>query len=150
MNTSTVVRAAIAGLAGTAAMTAVALMGPLVGMPEMNTGAMLAGFMGIPAALGWMAHFMIGAILAIIFSAAFADKLPGSPLIRGAMYGVLPWFILESMLSPMMGTGFFSLKTPAPVLFLAGSLMGHLIYGAVVGAVSSSRVGATHAVAASR
>jgi len=140
MNAQRTSRAVVAGLAGTAVMTTVALMGPLMGMPEMKTGEMLAGFMGIPVTIGWMAHFMIGSVLAVIYATLFSAKLPGSSWIRGAIYGLIPWVVLQSMLSPMMGMGFFSLGSPAPVLILLGSLMGHLIYGAVVGAIDSSAI----------
>lgn len=47
-----VTRALIAGLLGTVAMTVMMLMAPLMGMPEMNIGKMLAGFMGISVVLG--------------------------------------------------------------------------------------------------
>lgn len=135
MNSQTISRAVLAGLVGTAVMTAVALMGPLMGMPEMKTGDMLAGFMGIPVILGWIAHFMIGSVLAIIYASLFFEKLPGAPWLKGAIYGIAPWLVLQLMLSPMMGAGVFSVKTATPVSMLIGSLMGHLIYGAVVGSV---------------
>ncbi len=83
-------RAVFAGLVGTAVMTAVALMGPIMGMPEMKTGEMLAGFVGIPVLMGWVAHFMIGSVLSIIYATVFSSTLPGAPWLKGAIYGLLP------------------------------------------------------------
>jgi uncharacterized membrane protein YagU involved in acid resistance len=116
-------------------MTIFMLMGPLMGMPEMSIGKMLSGFMGVPEALGWVAHFMVGTILALIYVYVFASRLPGSGLVRGAIYGLIPWFVDQIMVNPMMGAGVFASNTPAPMLMVVGSLMGHLVYGAVVGAV---------------
>lgn len=59
-------RAVAGGLIGTAIMTAVGLwMAPMMGMPPMNPAEMLAGTMGGSMAAGWIAHFMIGTILAL-------------------------------------------------------------------------------------
>lgn len=50
-------RAVIAGVAGTAAMTAVGLwIATMMGMPRMNPADMLAGAMGGMLVLGWIAH----------------------------------------------------------------------------------------------
>lgn len=128
-------KAVAAGLAGTLAMTMLMLMAPMMGMPEMNIGKMLSGFMGIPEALGWAAHIMIGTVLALIYVYVFSSKLPGNGLVRGALYGLVPWFVSQIMINPMMGAGIFASNTLAPIAMVMGSLMGHLVYGAVVGVV---------------
>ncbi len=132
-------RAIIAGLVGTAAMTVMMLMAPLMGMPEMNIGRMLAGFMGIPVVIGWAAHFMIGTVLAVIYAAVFAARLPGSALMKGMLFGLIPWFMAQVVVNPMMGAGVFAVNTPAPVAMVMGSLIGHLVYGAVLGGVYGRR-----------
>ncbi len=132
-------KAIIAGLAGTAAMTVMMLMGPLMGMPEMNIGRMLAGFMGIPVPIGWAAHFMIGTVLAVIYAAVFAARLPGSALMKGMLFGLIPWFMAQVVVNPMMGAGVFAVNTPAPAAMVMGSLIGHLVYGAVLGGVYGRR-----------
>ncbi len=131
-------RAVAAGLAGTLVMTMVMLMAPLMGMPSMPIGKMLAGFMGIPAAIGWIAHFMIGTVLALIYVFVFSSRLPGNSWVRGALYGLLPWLLSQVMVNPMMGAGIFASNTAAPVMMVMGSLLGHLIYGAVVGGIYGS------------
>jgi uncharacterized membrane protein YagU involved in acid resistance len=124
-------KAIFAGLAATVAMTALMLMAPAMGLPPMNIGAMLGSVMGGGAAIGWIAHFMVGAILALAFAALFAQRLPGPSFIRGMLYGVLPWLAAQILVMPMMGAGFFGGSAAAAL----GSLMGHLVYGAVLGAV---------------
>jgi uncharacterized membrane protein YagU involved in acid resistance len=124
-------KAVFAGVVGTAAMTVLMLMAPVMGFPPMNVGSMLGSVMGGSAAIGWVAHFMIGAILALAFAALFAARLPGPLPIRGMIYGLLPWLAAQVVVMPMMGVGFFSGSLAAAL----GSLMGHLVYGAVVGVV---------------
>ena len=55
------------GLIATAAMTMLMLIAPMMGMPEMPIGKMLAGFMNIPEVLGWIMHVMIGVVLAALY-----------------------------------------------------------------------------------
>ena len=49
----------------------------------------------------------------------------------GALYGVAPFLVAQVVLMPMMGMPLFSGSVPLAM----GSLIGHLIYGAAVGAV---------------
>lgn len=123
-------RVVIAGVAGTAAMTVVAVYAaPMMGMPPMNPAAMLAGAMGGNMSLGWGAHFMVGIVLAAGY-AAVGSKLPGPGAVRGALYGIAPYLLAQVAVMPMMGMPLFSGSIPLAM----GSLVGHLVYGAVVGA----------------
>lgn len=70
-------RAVLAGTLGTIAMTLVGLyVAPLMGVPAMNPATMLAGAMGGSMAVGWIAHFMIGVVLAVGY-ARVESVLPG-------------------------------------------------------------------------
>ncbi len=124
-------RAVIAGLVGTTAMTGLMLAAPMMGMPRMNIGEMLGSMMGGVTGLGWIAHFMIGTTLATAYAAFFAERLPGPPVVRGMLFGIAPWLLAQVVVMPMMGAGFFS----GSLVAATGSLMGHLVYGAVVGTV---------------
>ena len=122
---------ATAGIAGTAVMTMVGLWGaPMMGMPAMNPATMLAGAMGGQPVLGGMAHFMVGIVLAGGYALA-AAWLPGPAAARGALYGVAPWLMAQVAVMPMMGMPVFS----GSVAMAMGSLVGHLIYGAIVGQI---------------
>lgn len=127
--------ALLAGILGTIAMTMLTYIAPMMGMPEMDIPQMLSGFMGVPVVAGWLAHFMVGAGFAVLYGYIFVSRIPGSPPVKGAVYGLIPWFLAQVMVNPMMGAGIFALNTPAPILMVVGSLMGHLVYGGVLGAV---------------
>ncbi|MDP3767065.1 MAG: hypothetical protein Q8S13_03545 [Dehalococcoidia bacterium] len=123
-------RAMVAGLVGTVVMTMLMLVGPVMGMPKMLIGEMLGSFMGIGTALGWVMHLVIGLMLAAIYAALVAARLPGHVALRGALYGLGVFLMAQLVVSPMMGGGVFS---GGNVPMIMGSLMGHLIYGALVG-----------------
>lgn len=131
-------KALLAGIAGTLAMTMLTYVAPMMGMPEMDIPEMLSGFMGVPVVAGWFAHFMIGTGFAVVYAYVFISRIPGSPPVRGAIYGLIPWLLAQVMVNPIMGAGVFALNTPAPMLMVVGSLMGHLVYGGVLGAVYGS------------
>jgi uncharacterized membrane protein YagU involved in acid resistance len=123
--------AILAGAVATAVMTGVGLwMAPLVGFPPMNPADMLAGAMGGILVLGWLGHFMIGTVLALVYAAVQAH-LPGPAPLRGAIYALAPFFVAQLVVMPMMGMPLFSGSAAMAV----GSLVGHLIYGAVLGAL---------------
>jgi len=130
-------RAAVAGLLGTAAMTALLLIEPSIGLPKIAMGQVLSSSLGlisahlsIGPAVGWVLHFVIGMVLALIYGAAFDGRLPGGPVLRGVLYGCLVFVVAQVVFMPVVGGGFFSRGDPE---LLAGSLLGHLLYGAVVG-----------------
>jgi uncharacterized membrane protein len=136
-------KAVLAGVVATVVMTMVMVMAPFMGMPEMNIGKMLGEFMGVPAIVGWVAHFMIGSVLAIIFATAFAASLPGAPWLKGVLFGLIPWLGAQVMVNPMMGAGVFASNMPAPLMMVMGSLLGHMVYGAVLGAVYGRSIAKT-------
>lgn len=142
-------RAIAAGIIGTLVMTAVGLwVAPLMGIPAMNPANMLAGAMGGSLVLGWAGHLMIGMVLALIY-AAVAGWLPGAPAVRGALYGIAPFLMAQIVVVPMMGMPLFS----GSFVMAMGSLVGHLVYGAVVGGVygaAPSRSTASVSAAAAR
>jgi len=126
------VRTILAGAAGTAGMTMLMLAAPLMGLPKMPIGEMLGSFLGIGSAIGWAMHGMIGLVLAGIYAFGFADRLPGGPAVRGSVYGFLVFLLAQLVVMPMMGAGVFS---GGNVPMIMGSLLGHLVYGALVGTV---------------
>ena len=124
-------RAVLAGSVGTLVMTAVGLFAaPLMGLPPMNPAEMLAGAMGGNTALGWGAHLMIGVSLAFGY-AIVAPALPGPGVARGAIYSVGPFLMAQILVMPIMGMPLFS----GSLAMATGSLVGHLVYGAVLGGI---------------
>jgi uncharacterized membrane protein YagU involved in acid resistance len=130
-------RAAVAGLVGTAAMTALLLIEPSVGLPRIAMGQVLGTSLGLTTArlsigpaLGWVLHFIIGMGLAVIYAAVFQDRLPGPPAVRGLLYGFMVFVVAQLVFMPLVGGGVFSRGDPELIL---GSLLGHLLYGGVIG-----------------
>lgn len=133
-------RAVVGGIAGTVVMTALMLSAPKMGLPPMNIGQMLGSVMGGSLVFGWMGHFIVGTGLALAYAAIFASRLPGPSFLRGAAYGVVPWLMAQLVVMPMMGAGLFS----GSILAAGSSLMGHLVYGAVLGAVYGAHSSDVH------
>ena len=124
-------RIVVAGIAGIAAMTIVGVYGaPMLGLAPMNPATMLAGVMGGIAALGWLAHFMVGVVLAFGYVFA-APYLPGPGPVRGAIYSIAPWLIAQLVMMPMMGNPIFS----GSVVIAMASLIAHFVFGLVIGAI---------------
>ena len=132
MTTVSFGRAVVAGLVGTAVMTMLMLAAPMMGMPPMPIGEMLGQFLRIGTAAGWAMHVMIGLVLAGIYAALLAGRLPGAPALRGAIFGFAVFLVAQVVVTPMMGGGVFS---GGNLAMIGGSLMGHLVYGGIVGAI---------------
>jgi hypothetical protein len=81
-------------------------------------------------AVGWMAHYTIGIVLALVFVLfAPADWLAQPTLLPALLYGIgtviFPFFILQ----PSFGLGIASSKTPNPTQTRLKSLMTHTVFG---------------------
>ena len=131
------VRATMAGVAGTAAMSALILVELVVHIPTIAIGQVLGSSLGLASALpgvgpalGWVLHFVIGALLALAYAGLLVTRLPGAPWLRGLIYGMVVFILAQSVFMPFVGGGFFSRGDPE---LLLGSLLGHLIYGGLVG-----------------
>lgn len=126
-------KAILGGVVATVVMTAVGLwVAPLMGIPPMNPANLLASAMGDSLVLGWTGHFMIGIILAISY-AVVGPLLGGAPWLRGAIYGIAPWLVAALMVVPMMGMPVFFGSAKMAI----GSLIGHIVYGIVIGTIYS-------------
>ena len=130
-------RATAAGVIGTAVITALWQVEPAIGLPRIAVGHILSTFMAVSVAHlnvgiagGWVVHFIVGILLALLYAGVFAERLPGSPIWRGATYGVLVFILAQALFMPLVGGGFFS---RGDVELLLGSLLGHIAYGIVVG-----------------
>jgi hypothetical protein len=136
-------KAIVAGIIGTIAMTLFMLIGNMMGL-QMNVPKMLASMFGGNLIIGWAMHFMIGTTLAIGYEYYFTTKIKiENTLLRGAVYGTIPWLMAQLVVMPMMskmnGMGFVD-GLFSGSMFLAGvSLMAHFVFGAVVGTVTKTK-----------
>ena len=129
-------KAILGGAAGTAVMTGMMYMvAPMMGL-NMDIAAMLGSMMGGSWAAGMAAHIMLGTLVfPAIYALVLFARLPGSPIVRGAAWGVGLWLMAQVIVMPMMGGGLFSSQMGGMMAAL-GSLMGHLLYGSVLGAIA--------------
>lgn len=128
-------RAILGGVAGTAAMTMLMyVVAPMMGV-HMDIAAMLGAMLGGWAA-GFFAHLMNGMIVfPLVYALLIYRALRGSPALRGALFGVSLWLMAQIVVLPMMGAGFFSAHAGGALASVA-SLMGHIIYGGLLGSIA--------------
>lgn len=111
--------------------------GMVFGMMMQMMGAipMIAKLVGSDSlVVGWLVHLAISAALGFGFGLVVGTRLTSLPvsLGLGAAYGMV-WWVLGALIAMPMALGMpvFALTTTAWL-----SLMGHMVYGAVLGLVA--------------
>jgi len=134
----TLSRAVLGGFVGTAAMTAMMyLVAPMMGL-RMDIAAMLGSMLGGIWAAGMVMHVVNGTfIFPAIYAYALYDRVPGSPTIKGTVWGVALWLMAQVIVMPMMGAGLFS-SNMGGLMAAMGSLAGHVLYGSLLGVIASA------------
>lgn len=136
-----IVAAIVAGLSGTAVMTAMMYVAPSMGMPKMDIlnmlGTMFVEPDGNAMGLGAVAHFMMGAIFGIIYALLWtAVGIGAAGWLWGLIFGVVHGLVAMVAMPIMMGN-----LHPRPPemaqgpMMIAGLIIGHAIFGIVVGLV---------------
>jgi hypothetical protein len=136
--------AIIAGLVGTVAISMVMAMAPRMGMPKMDIVDMLSTMFGKPnRMLGWMMHFMMGIIFALIYTFLWSLGVGSATWLNGLVFGAVHWLVVGMVMGiiPMVHAGIKSGAVKAPGLWMTnnggmmafvGGLIGHLAFGLVV------------------
>jgi hypothetical protein len=132
-------RAVLGGLVGTIAMTMMMYwVGPLMGLMKMDIAGGLGGMLGIGWAGGMVVHFMNGTLIFPgIYAGLFSAVLPGSPLLKGLLWGAILWLLAQLIVMPMLGGGVFSANMGGAMAAM-GSLGGHLVYGGLLGGIAGN------------
>ncbi len=130
-----IVKGLIAGLVATIALSMLMVAKGMMGlMPELDMIAMLSSMMSTAPIVGWIIHFMIGAVLWGGLFAFLYNQVPGqNGMTKGLLFGGAAWGLMMIAVMPMAGAGLFgmNLGVMAPVM----TLMLHLIFGLVLGLV---------------
>lgn len=125
----------LAGLIGTAVMTLIMILAPMMGMPKMSAPGMLSGMLGTPLFVGWLMHFMIGIMFAFAYSYAilclFNHKIQNIYL-KGAVFGLMVFVVAQIMMAIMGAMMPMPEMAGSKALMMLGSLMGHIFYGIAV------------------
>jgi hypothetical protein len=105
-------------------------------MPMMQMVAMVVGSQSM--VVGWLYHLFNSAIIGAIFGWALGNRAGsyGAGLGWGAAYGVFWWLLGAQILMPIfLGMPpFASIMMPPMRMVAIGSLVGHLVFGLILGA----------------
>lgn len=127
-------RAIGGGFAGTLLMTTMMYSAPLMGIPKMDIAAMLGSLLGGSWWMGLTLHFISGTIaFPLIYLYVLYPAVCARPWVKGMLWGATLWFLAQVVVMPMMGMGFFAAQILEPGQSVAASLLGHLIYGVILG-----------------
>lgn len=121
----------LGGAAGTAVMSLVMYLAPMMGLPEMNAAEMLSGMMDTPVIIGWIMHFMVGIIFALGYTLLFLPKVKIQNLyIKGALFGFAV-FLFAQIAFAMMGMIMGPMPAPEGGMMpmMIGSIIGHVMFG---------------------
>ncbi|WP_435155621.1 hypothetical protein [Haladaptatus sp. DFWS20] len=111
-------------------------------MQSMGMMPAIASLYGLDGAtMGWVAHLFHSIVFGLVFGGImtmtrlrkYADRIaPTTGL--GAAYGVLLWVVAAGIVMPLW-LGAIGMEMPPVPNFDPMSLVGHLVYGVVLGAV---------------
>ena len=143
-----IIGAIVAGLVGTVVMSMVIAMAPTMGMPKMAIWELLGTLFSKEGnvGLGWVMHFMMGMVFAIIYAALWVAGIGSATWLGGVIFGAVHWLVAGLMMGgvPMMHAGVKAGTVKAPGVYMmsaggmmafVGGLIGHVLYGLVVALV---------------
>jgi hypothetical protein len=88
---------------------------------------------------GWVVHVSHGAVLGVVFAAgagaAGIDRSVGRSAVAGVVYGAVIWIALAALLMPLWLSAVGSPASPPFPNFAVPSLLWHVVYGVVLGAL---------------
>jgi uncharacterized membrane protein YagU involved in acid resistance len=128
----------IAGIAFGAMMQM--MMAPTPNGGQMPMIAMVGQVVGSPTVMaGWLYHLFNSAVIGAIFGWLLGSRLHGygTALGWGATYGIAWWVLGGLILMPLLlgMPAFAPLMMPPMRMVAMGSLIGHLLYGLILGGV---------------
>ena len=140
-------KAVAGGFVGTIMFTLMMrFMAPMMGV-RMDIVARLGEMTHTGMAGGIFMHFLNGTVIfPLIYVYLLYRWLPGAPWQKGLLWGLILWFGVETVMMPMMGGGLFSMEMGGMTAVMA-ALIGHLVYGAILGGVAGAPVAAEAAKA---
>lgn len=156
MKQDNVARALAGGFFATLAMTLVMYSAPVFGAPKMDIAALLGSLLGrgVPAvmtSLWWLGmtwHCINGTVIfSLIYSNFVYGWLLGDNWLRGMVWGLILWLVMEVTLIPMTGGGAFGEHASSPVRLILATFILHAIYGALFGAIAGEQTEHTHHIA---
>lgn len=151
VNRSKAIQLIVTGFVATVVMTAGAYVLRALGVPAPDFAALYGTLFGgrdVPVAfsgmwwLGLVWHVFTGSVVFPFIFDYLVDRqfiLQGR-WVKGLTYGAALWFLIQALVHPAAGDGFFSNRLPSPFFQTVASLVTWLIYGAVLDAFERVRV----------
>ncbi|MCE9624689.1 MAG: hypothetical protein K8R69_04415 [Deltaproteobacteria bacterium] len=128
MRRRSMTRAMLAGFMATLAMAFLGFLATRMGMPFLNWAKTFGHSTGGPM-FGYLAFFIVGVVMAVIYVAVFHERLPGSSWKRGLFFSFMMWVATGAALAPLLHLGFFM----GSLMVALGTLMTYMLYGGVLG-----------------
>ena len=125
----------IAGMSGTAIMSGVSALIGMAGGPKMNSAALLAYMLHVSPIAGWILHFVVGILFALIYTFLVMPRLRkiSGLLGKGIIFGLIA-FLIAMISLPAMGAIFG--RMPPMVASMAAmtavSILEHVVFGIAV------------------
>lgn len=139
----------IGGFAATILMTLLMYyVAPLMLGGPMDIAAVIAGVLST----GWLAgitiHILLGGLAFPVVFHGLYPTLPGAGWLKGLIFGMILAVLALVIVMPMAGVGMFMADHPQPAMAVMALLLGHALYGIVLGWWSAKSVGQPAAEAA--
>lgn len=129
-------RSIAGGLVGTVALTGlIAVIAPPLAGHSIDIATMMSNMLGVSYMVGMVLHFMMGTLLFPFIYVMIYRFLPGAPLMRGIIFGIMLWLGAAFVVMPMAGAGFLLANIGGMMAFLA-TLIAHVVYGAILGMIA--------------
>lgn len=123
------------GIGGTAVMSTVSAFIGMAGGPKMNSALLLAYMLAVPPVVGWVLHFVVGILFALIYTFLVMPRLGriSSSLAKGIILGFIA-FLVAMISLPAMGAvlGRMPQMVASMPAMMAVSIVEHVVFGIVV------------------
>lgn len=124
----------IGGFAATILMTLVMYYGaPMMLDGPMDIAATLAGTLNTSWWAGMTIHILLGGLAFPIVFHALYPTLPGDGWLKGLVFGMVLALVALVVVMPIAGMGVFMSNHAQPAMAVVASLIGHAVYGVVLG-----------------
>lgn len=114
------------GIVATAVMSLLIMLSPALGFPRLAVWEIIASILGVSVIIGWLIHFAIGAIFAFLYF-YLKNYFRIFEGVRGGLLFGFGIFVGVQIFTLLFLGGEWN------ALLALGSLVGHLVFGSVLG-----------------
>ncbi len=134
-----VIGAIIAGVVGTAVMTILMYVAPMMGMPKMDIIGMLGSMITTDkrqaTGLGLAMHMMMGILFALVYALLWSAGVGGATALWGIVFGAIHTIAVLIVMPMMMRVHPRPPEMDSGPMTMMGQLVGHMVFGLVVALV---------------